>query len=106
MSEDIGSVDRTEKRVSKRLHDYLQSWRKCDTKDLVGKLLTVVDGMTSDPVQRKAIKNLVENIVYDHNYQQEKHIQFCSEHLARALKENCDWLPVKGENKNYNIFTD
>lgn len=100
------SSDPKEKRISKKLYDYLQAWRECDTKDLVGKLLTIVDGMTSDLVQRKAIKNLVEDVVYAHISQQGKHIQLCSEHLAGALNENCDWLPLEGKKANYNIFTD
>ena len=33
----------------------------------LGRILTVIDGVISDPEQRKAVKDLVQNIWYDNN---------------------------------------
>lgn len=59
---------------------------KLNYQGLVGKLLTIVDASYTDPIQRKAVKDLVKSAVYTQ-------LQWVVEY---ALNENMDGVAVDG----------
>jgi hypothetical protein len=95
-----------DERISRRLFDRLIDEHCRSIKNLVGRLLTIVDGVTDNDVQRKAIKDLIEDVVYRHSSLKDENIRYYMRHLARALKEDCDWVDQIAPNKDCNPLTD
>ena len=101
----VVSMPKRDKRISRRLfEDLLDEHHHC-RKYLIGRLLTIADGITADAVQRKAIKDLLEDAVYSSLSREDEAIRLYSRYLAEALKENCDWLDVI-TSARYNPLTD
>ena len=65
--------------------------REC--KDIIGKLLTVADATFSDPIQRKAFKDVIEEKLYDHMANFRK----ISLGIYEALNFLIDEMPFNGE---------
>jgi len=92
-------------RISRRLFDDLTDRHRRDRKYLIGRLLTVIDGVIADPVQRKAVKDLVEDIVFFSSTKEEDRIREYSGYLAKALKEKCDWIIEVSHDTEFNPLT-
>jgi hypothetical protein len=58
---------------------------------MVGKLLTVVDGAITDPVQRKAVKDMVESIVWGTAVDLERDVKETIGFLCDTLEEPHAW---------------
>lgn len=95
-----------EKRISRRLFDCLIDEHRRNIKELIGKLLTITDGIASDVIQRKALKNLIEDVVYKYSSLKDSNIRYFTQQLADALKENCDWMDIPCGKVKYNPLTD
>ena len=98
-------LEKRDSRISRRLFEELTQQHYHLQKYLIGRLLTIIDGITTDVVQRKAIKDLIEDVVYSSLNRQDGTIRLYSGYLAEALKEECDWLDVP-KSGNYNPLTD
>lgn len=85
------------KAVSVRLHEILRKNNMSDVKSLIGDLLTITDSITSDSVQRKALKNLVENTVWRSYWDQMKRLDYFMERLANATGEDAQWAKYNKE---------
>ena len=95
-----------DKRISARLLEKLTDHQRSSTRNLIGRLLTIVDAITEDPVKRKGIKNLVEEVVYASSSNYYENLQYYLKHLARALKEKCSWGETIKPSKEFNPLTD
>ena len=99
------------KAISVRLHEILLKNQLAGTKNLIGRILTITDSVASDSVQRKALKDLVENTVWDLHHYQRKDIDYYMKNLANAIGEDSEWVkyndkPAPAENdKPYNPLT-
>ncbi len=94
------------KQISTRLLELLTDNQRSGTRNLIGRLLTIVDAITEDPVKRKGIKDLVEEVVYSSSSLRQENIRYYMKHLARALKEKCIWAETVKENTEFNPLTD
>lgn len=96
-----------DKRISTRLGQILSDEHQGETKYIVGRLLTIIDGVTTDLIQRKAIKDLIEEAVYSSANRYGEFIRLYSGYLAKVLKEKCDWLDKPSVSLGeYNPLTD
>ena len=97
--------------IAHRLHSKICKNLVAGTRSLEGELLTLVDSSTSDPVQRKAFKDLVRKIIWEAHGYNIKDLDYYIEMLAKVLGEDTiGWLHPKGKvagpKKSYNPLTD
>ncbi|MEN6414363.1 MAG: hypothetical protein ABFC84_16620 [Veillonellales bacterium] len=75
------------KNVSQKLCNGLLDSNYSNVKDMVGKLLTIVDSVINDPVQRKATKDMVEDVAYYFSVRQQNSIRYFAGNLCKVLGE-------------------
>lgn len=81
------------KTVSHRLYDILRDIFRRRRQHLIGQLLTITDGLGQDAVQRKALKNLVEDAVWRFSdHMEDTFVEYCRL-LSKTLKEPADSIP-------------
>ena len=96
------------KEIASRLHQNLARCILSGTKNLVGELLTITDSISSDSVQRKALKNLVENTTWRSHSYLVKDLEWYTGLLAKAIGEEAPVVLVEKVKsaKEYNPLTD
>ena len=92
MSQVKSGDDKLEKQIgllSEKTNDIIYNQRKY----LLGRVLTIVDAVTSDSEQRKAIKDVVQDLFYQGSYWNDISYQFNQFRKANGLKVVGDALP-------------
>ncbi len=95
-----------EKEVATRLFKTLEESRIRSFKNLVGRILTMIDAISTDSTQRKAVKNVAEEILYGHSNIECENLRYHLSCLAEVLGEKCDWFPKTGKILRSNPLTD